>query len=969
MNFTPIFVQIALILPLILHLTQMNNSPDKRLFLIDAMALVYRAYYALIRNPRLTSKGRNTNAQFGFTNTLVELINKEKPSHLAVAFDTHAPTERHTDFVDYKANREEAPEDLLASLPDIKRIIEGFNLPVMEMDGFEADDVIGTLAKQAAAQGYEVYMVTPDKDYGQLVSDNIFIYKPPAFGNKEEILGPKEVCAKWNIKHVNQVVDILGLMGDAVDNIPGISGVGEKTAAKLLAEYGTLEAVFENAEKIKGVLGEKVRAGKELAVLSKKLATIITHVPINFHEDSFRIKEYNKELLEEVFAELEFKTLGKRILGETFNVYGGDEISASSSGQTDLFGNAVQKSASSKVIREAIIEENDAGLKAERNISNSPHSYLAVQTEGELTDLLGRLMNASEICFDTETTGIDANNAELVGLSFSIKANEAYYIPVSANQAEAKKLLQKFSSLFLRENVLWIGQNIKYDLLVLKWYEVELKGNLFDTMLAHYVIEPEGRRSMDLLSVQYLGYEPVHIDELIGKKGKNQGTMRDVELEKIKDYAAEDADITLQLKQVFEPIVKAKEVEQVFNEIENPLVKVLADMEYEGVKIDIAFLNDYSVQLDKEARESEQRVYEQAGLKFNLASPKQLGDVLFEHLKLDPKAKKTKTGQYATGEEVLIKLSHQHKIVDDILAFRELTKLKSTYVDALPQMINPRTGRVHTSFNQAVAVTGRLSSNNPNLQNIPIRTERGREIRKAFVPRGDEFMLMSADYSQIELRIVAAISKDPNMVEAFKQHKDIHTATASKVYGVPEAEVTKEMRYKAKSVNFGIIYGQGAFGLAENLGISRTEAKEIIENYKKQFVNVQQYMDDMMNFAREHGYVQTLMGRKRWLRDINSGNAVVRGYAERNAINMPIQGTAADMIKLAMIKLQSEFKRQNFKSKMILQVHDELVFDAHKDEIDLIRPVVIECMQNAMSLGEVPVIAEVGTGLNWLEAH
>lgn len=969
MNFTPIFVQIALILPLILHLTQMNNSPDKRLFLIDAMALVYRAYYALIRNPRLTSKGRNTNAQFGFTNTLVELINKEKPSHLAVAFDTHAPTERHTDFVDYKANREEAPEDLLASLPDIKRIIEGFNLPVMEMDGFEADDVIGTLAKQAAAQGYEVYMVTPDKDYGQLVSDNIFIYKPPAFGNKEEILGPKEVCAKWNIKHVNQVVDILGLMGDAVDNIPGISGVGEKTAAKLLAEYGTLEAVLENAEKIKGVLGEKVRAGKELAVLSKKLATIITHVPINFHEDSFRIKEYNKELLEEVFAELEFKTLGKRILGETFNVYGGDEISASSSGQTDLFGNAVQKSASSKVIREAIIEENDAGLKAERNISNSPHSYLAVQTEGELTDLLGRLMNASEICFDTETTGIDANNAELVGLSFSIKANEAYYIPVSANQAEAKKLLQKFSSLFLRENVLWIGQNIKYDLLVLKWYEVELKGNLFDTMLAHYVIEPEGRRSMDLLSVQYLGYEPVHIDELIGKKGKNQGTMRDVELEKIKDYAAEDADITLQLKQVFEPIVKAKEVEQVFNEIENPLVKVLADMEYEGVKIDIAFLNDYSVQLDKEARESEQRVYEQAGLKFNLASPKQLGDVLFEHLKLDPKAKKTKTGQYATGEEVLIKLSHQHKIVDDILAFRELTKLKSTYVDALPQMINPRTGRVHTSFNQAVAVTGRLSSNNPNLQNIPIRTERGREIRKAFVPRGDEFMLMSADYSQIELRIVAAISKDPNMVEAFKQHKDIHTATASKVYGVPEAEVTKEMRYKAKSVNFGIIYGQGAFGLAENLGISRTEAKEIIENYKKQFVNVQQYMDDMMNFAREHGYVQTLMGRKRWLRDINSGNAVVRGYAERNAINMPIQGTAADMIKLAMIKLQSEFKRQNFKSKMILQVHDELVFDAHKDEIDLIRPVVIECMQNAMSLGEVPVIAEVGTGLNWLEAH
>ncbi len=969
MNFTPIFVQIGLILPLLLHFTRMNTTPDKRLFLLDAMALVYRAYYALIRNPRLTSKGRNTNAQFGFTNTLVELINKEKPSHLAVAFDTHAPTERHTDFADYKANREEAPEDLLASLPDIKRIIEGFNLPVMEMDGFEADDVIGTLAKQAAEQGYEVYMVTPDKDYGQLVSDKIFIYKPPAFGNKEEILGPKEVCAKWNIKEVNQVIDILGLMGDAVDNIPGIPGVGEKTAAKLLAEYGTLEAVLENAEKIKGALGEKVRAGKDLAVLSKKLATIITNVPVDFHEESFRIKEYNKEVLEEVFAELEFKTLGKRILGESFSVYEGGETPANPSGQTDLFGAAVQKPASSKAIREAQTEENDAGLKAEKNITNTLHTYQAVQTDEELAALMEQLMLASEICFDTETTGIDANNVELVGLSFSVKTNEAYYIPVSANQDEARQLLQKFASLFARENVLWIGQNIKYDLLVLKWYGIELKGKLFDTMLAHYVIEPEGRRSMDLLSAQYLGYEPVHIDELIGKKGKNQGTMRDVELEKIKDYAAEDADITLQLKHVFEPIVKAKEVERVFNEIENPLVKVLTDMEYEGVKVDTDFLNEYSVQLDKEAKESEQRVYEQAGLKFNLASPKQLGDVLFEHLKLDPKAKKTKTGQYATGEEVLLKLSHQHKIVDDILAFRELTKLKSTYVDALPQMINPRTGRVHTSFNQAVAVTGRLSSNNPNLQNIPIRTERGREIRKAFVPRSNEFVLMSADYSQIELRIVAAISKDPNMVEAFKQHKDIHTATAAKVYGVAEEDVTKEMRYKAKSVNFGIIYGQGAFGLAENLGISRTEAKEIIENYKKQFANVQQYMDDMMNFAREHGYVQTLMGRKRWLRDINSGNAVVRGYAERNAINMPIQGTAADMIKLAMIKLQGELKKQHFKSKMILQVHDELVFDAHKDEIELIRSIVIECMQNAMSLGEVPVIAEVGTGLNWLEAH
>lgn len=948
----------------------MNPNNNKRLFLLDAMALVYRAYYALIRNPRLTSKGRNTNAQFGFTNTLFELINKEKPTHLAVAFDTHAPTERHTDFSAYKANREEAPEDLIASLPDIKKIIDGFNLPVLELDGYEADDIIGTVAKEAAAAGYEVFMVTPDKDYGQLVAENIFIYKPPAYGNKEEILGPKEVCAKWGIKEVSQVIDILGLMGDAVDNIPGIPGVGEKTAAKLLAEYHTLENVLENADKIKGALGEKVRAGKELAIMSKKLATIILDVPVQFHEENFRIKEVNKEILGEVFAELEFKTLGKRIIGEEFNVYGvSGETKAATNGQTDLFGNAMAQPAPPKVKEDVLQETTETGIVAENNITNTAHSYFLVQTDEQIAELVAKLSQHKEICFDTETTGINANNVELVGMSFSVTAGEGYYVPASTNQDEVRLLLAKFSSLFEDESITWIGQNIKYDMLVLKWYEVELRGNIFDTMLAHYLIEPEGRRSMDLLSAQYLGYEPVHIDALIGKKGKNQGTMRDVELEKIKDYAAEDADITLQLKQVFAPLVKEKAVENVLYDVENPLVKVLAAMEFEGVKIDLPFLREYSTQLEKEAKESEQRVYDQAGLKFNLASPKQLGEVLFEHLKLDAKAKKTKTGQYATGEDVLMKLSHEHKIVEDILAFRELTKLRSTYVDALPEMINPRTGRVHTSYSQAIAVTGRLSSNNPNLQNIPIRTARGREIRKAFIPRNEDYVLMSADYSQIELRVVAAISQDPNMVEAFRQHKDIHTATAAKVYGVEESEVTKEMRYKAKSVNFGIIYGQGAFGLAENLGISRTEAKEIIENYKKQFVNVQTYMDNMINFAREHGYVHTMLGRKRWLKDINSANAVVRGYAERNAINMPIQGTAADMIKLAMIKLHKEFIQRGFKSKMILQVHDELVFDAHHSEVEAIKPVVIECMQQALSLGEVPVIAEVGTGINWLEAH
>lgn len=941
---------------------------EKKLFLLDAFALIFRAYYALIRNPRITSKGKNTNAQFGFTNTLIDLLNKQKPSHMAVCFDTKAPTERHTDYAEYKANRQEAPEDLLASLPDIKKIILGLNIPVIETDGFEADDVIGTLAKQAELVGYQVYMVTPDKDYGQLVSDNIKIYKPPYQGGDFEILGPAEVCAKWGIKEVSQVIDILGLMGDSVDNIPGIPGVGEKTAAKLLAEFGTLENVLVNADGIKGALGEKVRNGKDLAIVSKKLATIITAVPVEFHEEDFCVKAMNKEALKEVFTELEFKTLGKRILGEEFNIFE-NNVGV----QQDLFGNPIAAPAAktNSPAQTADTEEAlETGLHAEKNIHNTPHQYHVASSDQEIDELIAMLMKQPEISFDSETTGIDANRAELVGLSFCYKTGEGYYVPCSSNREQVLALLNKFSALFQREDVNWVGQNIKYDLLILKCYGVELKGRIFDTMLAHYVIDPEGKRGMDLLSAQYLGYEPVHIEELIGKKGKGQGTMRDVELDKIKEYAVEDADITLQLKNVFINELKSKEVEKVFYEVENPLVQVLKDLEFEGVKIDVDFLKDYSIELDKEARAAEELVYQQAGVRFNLSSPKQLGDVLFEKLKLDGKAKKTKTGQYATGEDVLIKLSHLHPVPANVLIFRELSKLKSTYVDALPLLINPRTGRVHTTYGSAVAVTGRLASNNPNLQNIPIRSDRGKEIRKAFIPGDKNRVLLSADYSQIELRIVASISGDPNMCEAFRLNKDIHTATAAKVYGIDEADVSKEMRYKAKSVNFGIIYGQGAFGLADNLGISRGEAKTIIDNYKKEFSGITKYMEDTINFARDKGYVQTLMGRKRWLKDINSANFTVRGFAERNAINSPIQGTAADMIKMAMVKVQAAIQKEGLRSRMILQVHDELVFDAYRDEADTLRALVLENMQSAMTLPNgVPVVAEAGIGENWLEAH
>lgn len=946
---------------------------EKKLFLLDAMALIYRAYFALARNPRVTSYGKNTNAQFGFTNTLVELLTKEKPSHLAVVFDTKAATVRHDDFTDYKANREAAPDDLLQSIPDIKRIINGFNLPCMELDGYEADDLIGTLAWEAADLGYTVYMVTPDKDYGQLVRENILMYKPAAFGQGPQILGPQQVCEKWGIKRVDQVIDLLGLMGDASDNIPGIKGVGEKTAAKLLAEYDTLENVLEHAHEIKGALGEKVRASKESAIMSKRLATIITNVPVAFHEGDFRVEEWNKEALSEVFAELEFRTMAARLLGASA---ASATASSATNNNTDLFGNALKtkptptpKQDSNNAVPDLQQMLFDLLPQNVQNIHNTAHDYVLLKPE-QLDSFIEELNAQSSVCIDSESTNIDANLAEIVGMSFAWQKGKAYYLPLPPERDEVIRILDRFRKLFEDENRTWIGQNIKYDLLLLKWYGFELKGKIYDTMLAHYVIEPEGKRSMDVLSNKYLQYEPVSIETLIGKKGKDQGNMRDADVEAVKEYAAEDADITLQLKSTFDPLLKEKEVENVFLKIENPLVPVLTDIEFEGIRIDENFLKSYSQELQKDIATAEESVYAQAELRFNLASPKQLGEVLFDHMKLDPKAKKTKTGQYATGEDVLEKLRSKHKIVDDILVFRELSKLKSTYVDALPLLINPKTGRVHTSFNQAVAVTGRLSSNNPNLQNIPIRTDRGREIRKAFIPRDENHVLLSADYSQIELRIVAAISGDERMIQAFKDNKDIHTATAATVYGIAENDVDKTQRRNAKAVNFGIIYGQSAFGLAENLGISRTEAKSIIDSYFERFEGIKKYMSATMAFAQDHGYVQTIAGRKRWLPDIHSGNQVVRGYAERNAINMPIQGTAADMIKLAMIAVHKAIKKEGLQTKMILQVHDELVFDVPRHEIEIVRPIIIHEMEHAMELPNgVPIKAESGVGDNWLEAH
>ncbi|WP_421945398.1 DNA polymerase I [Pedobacter sp.] len=936
----------------------MNN---KKLFLLDGMALMYRAHFALSKNPRFTSTGINTSAVMGFTNTLLDVLKKERPTHIAVVFDTEAPTERHISFEAYKAHREAMPEDLAAAMPYVIKLITGFNIPVITSDGYEADDIIGTLAKKAEQKGYQVYCMTPDKDFAQLVSENIFIYKPARMGNDMEILGVKEVLAKWEIENVLQVIDILGLWGDAVDNIPGIPGIGEKTAKALIKTYGSMENIIANSHELKGKQRENVENFAEQGLISKKLATILLDVPVELDEASLELCDPSRDLLEPLFTELEFRTLGKRVFGDGFSV---TTARFQEGTQTDLFGNQQGET----VVYTNTLEEEPAEQLPAKNIENTEHNYQLIDTAEKREGLIKLLLQQKRISFDTETTGTDANMAELVGLSFSIKPGEGYYIPLSANRDEVLIILDEFKVVLENEQIEKIGQNTKYDILVLKWYGIEVKGKLFDTMLAHYLIDPDTRHGMDVLSENYLGYSPISITKLIGPKGKNQGNMRDVPVEQVVDYASEDADITLQLAHVFEPKLTELNAAKLAEEVENPLVYVLADIEKEGVRIDIETLQAYSKELETEIIKFEQNVYEKAGVKFNLASPKQLGEVLFDKLQLDPKAKKTKTGQYQTGEDVLLALASKSDIVQDILDFRQLQKLKSTYVDALPLMVNPKTGRVHTSYNQAVAATGRLSSNNPNLQNIPIRTERGREVRKAFIARDENHILLSADYSQIELRIIAEISKEENMLDAFTKGIDIHTATAAKVYGISIEEVDGTQRRNAKAVNFGIIYGQSAFGLSQNLGIPRKEAAEIIEQYFTQYPGIKRYMSDTMNFARENGFVETIMGRRRYLRDINSANQTVRGFAERNAINAPIQGSAADMIKIAMINIHKEMKLQNLQSTMTMQVHDELVFDVVKSEKEVMKAIIQDKMSNAIKL-TVPIVVEIGEGDNWLAAH
>ncbi|MBP6303476.1 MAG: DNA polymerase I [Bacteroidia bacterium] len=946
----------------------MKTPNDKRLFLLDGMALVYRAYFAFSQNPRITSYGFNTSAIFGYVNTVLDLLKREKPTHIGVSFDTSAPTARHEEYELYKAHRDEQPEDITKALPYIMKITQAMRIPILIRDGFEADDIIGTLAKKAEQKGYDVYMMTPDKDFAQLVSEHIFIYKPARMGNDFEIMGVPEVLQKWSITEVKQVIDILGMWGDAVDNIPGIPGIGEKTAKTLVQKYGSMEGLYENVHELKGKQKENVENNREQAFLSKRLATIDTNVPIELVEEDLLLEEPDKEEVEKLFAELEFKTMAKRLFSnEPQSSAIESKTAGSPAGAFDLFNQgALEGTATATENTEISVETAEVSPQA--TIHSTPHEYILVEGEDALQHLLQELLQQKEICFDTETSSLDKIDNDIVGFSFSYKAHHGYYIPCPSDYAEAKKILSVFQPVFESENITKICQNIKYDWSILKLYGLSLKGPLFDTMLAHYLIEPDLRHGMDYLSGIYLHYEPVSIEELIGKKGKNQLSMRDVPLEKIKEYAAEDTDITFQLKQKLEPELKEREAEKLLYELEQPLVPVLADMESEGVRINKQFLNDYSVELQTEIAQLEKRILELAGVNFNISSPKQLGEVLFDHLKLDPKAKKTKTGQYQTGEDVLQGLS-EHEIVRCILEIRQLQKLKSTYVDSLPELINATTGRVHTSFNQAVAATGRLSSNNPNLQNIPIRTDKGREVRKAFIARNEDYVLLSADYSQIELRIVASISEEENMIAAFKQGLDIHTATAAKVYGVSVEEVTSQQRRNAKAVNFGIIYGQSAFGLSQSLGIPRKEAATIIEEYFKQYPNIKSYMNNTINFAKEHGYVQTLMGRRRYLRDINSANFTVRGFAERNAINAPIQGSAADMIKVAMIKIYNRMQKEtNLKSKMILQVHDELLFDVHKTEIEHMKTLVKEEMESAMSL-KVPVVAEAGVGDNWLVAH
>lgn len=921
------------------------------------MALIYRAYFALNKVPRLTSYGLNTGAIMGFTNTLLEILKNQQPTHLAVVFDTAAPTNRHLEFEAYKANREKMPEDLSTAIPYIFKLITGFNIPIITMDGFEADDIIGTLAKKAEIDGFQVYCMTPDKDFGQLVSENIFIYKPARMGNGAEVQGVPEILEKWDINDVKQVIDILGLWGDAVDNIPGIPGIGEKTAKKLIQQYATVEGIIAHSHELKGKLKENVENFAEQGLISKRLATIQLDVPIELQEDDLLIEDPSKELLEPLFAELEFRTLGKRVFGEDFSI--GDGAQKSNSGQMDLFATPAQQDTTSTA-SEPIV--------ASLNIHNTPHEYTLVNTPEGMQDLANALAKQKSFAFDTETTSLDALSAEAVGISFSYKKGAAYYVPTPADRKQTQEVLDIFKPVLENPTIEKIGQNIKYDILLLSRYQITVQGPLFDTMIAHYLIDPDTRHNMDILAETYLGYTPVSITELIGPKGKNQSNMRDVEIQKVKEYAAEDADITWQLQEKFRPLLHDTQTLDLAQKVEFPLIYVLAEVEKNGVTIDVNTLKVFSATLLEAVNRLEKTIYEKAGVTFNIASPKQLGEVLFDHLKLDPKAKKTKTGQYKTGEDVLLALANKSDIVQDILEYRQLQKLKSTYVDALPSLINAQTGLIHTSYNQAVAATGRLSSTNPNLQNIPIRTEKGREVRKAFIPRATGNVLISADYSQIELRIIAELSKDENMLEAFREGYDIHRATAARVYGIPLEEVTSEQRRNAKAVNFGIIYGQSAFGLSQSLGIARKEAAAIIDQYFAQYTGIRNYMSQVIERAKEKGYVETILNRRRYLRDINSANMTVRGFAERNAINAPIQGSAADLIKIAMINIQNDIREKGMEGKMIMQVHDELVFDVPEKEIEQFKELITTRMQNAITL-QVPIEVEVGTGKNWLVAH
>ncbi len=933
----------------------------KKLFLLDGMALIYRAYFALSKTPRITSSGFNTSAIFGFANTLLELLRTQQPSHIAVVFDTMAPTARHTEFEAYKANRQAIPEDLAAAIPYVFKLVEGFNIPLITLDGYEADDIIGTLAKQAERKGYTVYCMTPDKDFGQLVTEHILIYKPARLGNGAETLGVREILEKWEVTDVTQVIDILGLWGDSVDNIPGIPGIGEKTAKELIKRFGSMESILANTNQLKGKQRENLETFAEQGLISKKLATIQLDVPIELDEAALERREPDREALEPLFAELEFRTLGKRVFGDEFSVM---DARPTTGTQMDLFANPAAMASAASTASEAEYAAPPAG----KNIQNTAHEYLLADTPESIRRLVEMLGAQRSFCFDTETTGTDANVADLVGLSFAVEPGKAWYVPAPADWEGSAQLLAQFKSVFEEEAIEKVGQNIKFDILLLARYGIAVKGPLFDTMLAHYLLDPDTRHGMDVLAETYLGYTPVPITDLIGPRGKNQGNMQDVEIEAIKEYAAEDADITLQLKSIFEPLLDKAEASELARNVEFPLVHVLADMERNGVNIDVPVLRQLSATLEKDVADIERTIYDKAGVRFNIASPKQLGEVLFEKLRLDPKAKKTKTGQYKTGEDVLLALASKSDIVKDILEFRQLQKLKSTYVDALPILINPVTQRVHTSYNQAVAATGRLSSTNPNLQNIPIRTERGREVRKAFIARDDDHVILSADYSQIELRLVAHMSGDAGMLDAFAQGLDVHRATAAKVYGVALDEVTAEQRRNAKAVNFGIIYGQSAFGLSQNLGIPRTEAAQIIDQYFAQYPGIKQYMNDTINFAKEHGYVETLLKRRRYLRDINSANQTVRGFAERNAINAPIQGSAADMIKVAMIAIHEAIRQAGLRGKMTMQVHDELVFDVPKDEVSAFKEIVETHMKDALTMS-VPIVVEMGEGRNWLEAH